>query len=60
MDAAPSEPHIVDLRMATGEARDWLGRQQSIRFGADYLRVTPLPAFDAVLHLGSLRLSEGL
>jgi erythromycin esterase len=60
MDEGSSEQYIVDLRRATGMARDWLERQQRVRDGADYLFVTPNPAFDALLHLGSLRISEGL
>ncbi len=60
MDVVPFEQHIVDLRRATGFARDWFESQQIMRDGPDYLRVTPIPAFDAILHLGSLRLSEGL
>lgn len=60
MDAAASEQHLVDLRKATDSARDWMLEQQTIRDGAQYLRVAPLPAFDAVLHLGSLRLSREL
>jgi hypothetical protein len=59
-DAAPSEQHIIDLRRAAGMSRGWLEGKQSIRDGADYLRVIPIPAFDALLHLGSLRISEGL
>jgi erythromycin esterase len=60
MDAGSPEQQIIDLRRATGMAREWLEGQQSMRDGADYLQVTPIPAFDALLHLGSLRISEGL
>lgn len=60
MDTAVSEQHLVDLRKAKGSARDWMLGQQTMRDGTQYLRVAPLRAFDAVLHLGSLRLSREL
>jgi erythromycin esterase len=60
MDTARAEQYLVDLRKSVGKAREWFSNQQLMRNGIEYLRVAPVPAFDVLLHLKTLRISEGL